>query len=181
LHNQDILSFNVGKQVQGKYKVVSNIPYYLTSHLFQYFLDLPQPPQAMVFLVQKEVGERVTAGPGEMSVLAVSIQLRADAELVYSVPRKSFWPSPKVDSVVIKLKPRVKYPQVTDHKLFFRIVKVAFAAKRKQLHNNLANGMQLSADQVAEWLSQNKIDPKVRAQDLSMDDWVHLYQTYPVK
>lgn len=179
LYNQDILSFNLNQQISSPYKVVSNIPYYLTSHLFQYFLDQPVPPQVMVFLIQKEVGQRVTARPGEMSVLAVSVQLRANVELVADVSKRSFWPSPKVDSVVVKLTPKNKYPQVTDTKKFFRIVKVGFAAKRKQLHNNLVNGLQLPLETVNSWLQQNNIDPKTRAQDLSLDDWVNLYLTYP--
>jgi 16S rRNA (adenine1518-N6/adenine1519-N6)-dimethyltransferase len=179
LHNQDVLGFNVSKQVKGPYKVISNIPYYLTSHLFQYFLAQENKPEVMVFLIQKEVGERVTAKPGQMSVLAVSVQLHSDPELVAQVSKKSFWPSPKVDSVVIKLTPKNKFPEVKDEKAFFRIVKVAFAAKRKQIHNNLVNGLKLPTDTVKDWLTKNKIDPTTRAQDLSMQDWVKLYKTQP--
>lgn len=179
LYNKDVLAFNFSEEIKGPYKVISNIPYYLTSHLFKYFLSQKNKPERMVFLVQKEVGLRVAAKAGELSVLGVSVQLHADPEIIAHVPKQSFWPSPKVDSVVLRIKPRVKYPEVTDEKQFFRIVKVAFAAKRKQLHNNLSSGLSLPMEVVNAWLEKNKIDPKTRAQDLSMDDWVNLYKTYP--
>ena len=178
-HNMDVLRFNVDKHMRGPYKVVANIPYYLTSHLFQYFLGFKNKPEAMVLLVQKEVGERVCAQPGDMSVLAVSVQLLSDPQIIAQVDRRSFWPIPKVNSVVLKIVPKNKFPEVTDEKRFFRIVKVAFAAKRKQLHNNLSNGLGLSHEQVTAWLAQNKIDPKNRAEDLSMQDWVSLYKALP--
>jgi 16S rRNA (adenine1518-N6/adenine1519-N6)-dimethyltransferase len=177
--NQDILRMDFSREVKGKYKVVANIPYYLTSHLFKYFLEQPHKPELMVFLVQKEVAERIVAPPGKMSVLAVSVQLDADAEIISEVGRQSFWPSPKVDSAIIRITPRVKFPEVTDRKQFFRIVKVAFAAKRKQLHNNLTTGLHMAPLEVGQWLAQNGIDPKTRAQDLSMDQWAGLYRTFP--
>lgn len=179
LYNKDVLGFNFSEEIKGSYKVISNIPYYLTSHLFKYFLAQKNKPERMVFLVQKEVGLRVAAKAGELSVLGVSVQLYSDPEVMAHVPKQSFWPSPKVDSVILRIKPKVKYPEVTDEKLFFRIVKVAFAAKRKQLHNNFSNGLSMPMDTVNAWLAQNKIDPKTRAQDLSMDDWVNLYKTFP--
>lgn len=179
LRNEDVLGFNFPKHVDRAYKVIANIPYYLTSHLFKYFLEQERKPERMVFLIQKEVGERVCAKPGEMSVLAVSVQLYADPEIIHHVPHSSFWPAPKVDSVVIRIIPKNKYPEVTDVKKFFRIVKVAFAAKRKQMHNNLANGLKLDDVAVKDWLEKNNIDLKARAQDLSMDDWVNLYKSYP--
>jgi 16S rRNA (adenine1518-N6/adenine1519-N6)-dimethyltransferase len=177
--NQDALRFNVSKSLKGRYKVVANIPYYLTSKLFQFFLEQGNQPELMVLLVQKEVGERITAQAGEMSVLAVSVQLYSDPEVVAEVSKRSFWPSPKVDSVIMRITPRVKYPEVTDRKKFFSMVKVAFAAKRKQLHNNLTNGLHMDANGVAEWLASNSLDPKLRAQDLSMEEWVNLYRTTP--
>ena len=176
--NQDALRFNVSKEIKGPYKVVANIPYYLTSHLFQFFLEQENRPELMVLLVQKEVGERVTAKPGDMSVLAVSVQLFADAEIVAQVDKRCFWPSPKVDSAVLKITPRKQPIKVDDEKAFFRIVKVGFSSKRKQLHNNLANGLKMKPQEVAAWLEGNKIDPKSRAEDLSLGDWVNLYRTF---
>ncbi|MBX4187920.1 MAG: 16S rRNA (adenine(1518)-N(6)/adenine(1519)-N(6))-dimethyltransferase RsmA [Candidatus Doudnabacteria bacterium] len=179
VYNQDVLRFNVDTNLKGQYKVVANIPYYLTSHLFQYFLGQRNKPELMVFLVQKEVGERVTAKPGDMSVLAVSVQLYSDPEIIAKVDKKSFWPSPKVDSVVLKIIPKKKYPEIADEKEFFKIVKVGFSSKRKQIHNNLTNGLNLDAKIVEQWLSQNQIDFKSRAQDLRIEDWVKLYESIP--
>lgn len=175
--HQDILQYHVSEQIKGKYKVVANIPYYLTSHLFQYFLKQKNKPESMVFMIQKEVGERVTAEPGDMSVLAISVQAFADAMIMAQVPKECFWPIPKVNSVIIKIEPKLKYKAITDEKEFFKIVKVAFAAKRKQLHNNLSNGLGLSHDQVMDWLKINNIEPTSRAEDLSIEDWVKLYIT----
>ncbi|HYC79527.1 MAG TPA: 16S rRNA (adenine(1518)-N(6)/adenine(1519)-N(6))-dimethyltransferase RsmA [Candidatus Binatia bacterium] len=176
--NQDVLRVDLGKLVKDPYKVVANIPYYLTSHLFQFFLAQENKPQLMVLLVQKEVGERVTAKPGEMSLLAVSVQLFAKPVMLQIVDRNSFWPSPKVDSVILKLTPHEIRPEIDDEKLFFRIVKVGFAGKRKQLHNNLSNGLKLNTTDVYSLLETVKIDPKSRAQDLSLQDWINLCEAY---
>jgi 16S rRNA (adenine1518-N6/adenine1519-N6)-dimethyltransferase len=178
--NQDILKVNVSKIIQGPYKVVANIPYYLTSHLFQFFLGQENRPELMVLLVQKEVGERVTAKPGQMSLLAISVQMFADPELVEVVRKDSFWPSPKVDSVILRLTPKKDQPHI-DEKSFFRIVKVGFAGKRKQLHNNFKNGLGLKPEEVSEWLEKNQVSGSDRAQDLSLDDWLNLYNTFPKK
>lgn len=179
LHNEDVLRFNISQHIKEPYKVVANIPYYLTSHLFQYFLAQENKPQLMVLLVQKEVGERVIAKPGSLSILGISVQIFADVEIIAEVPKQSFWPKPKVDSVVLKITPHNKFKDIKDEKEFFRIVKVGFAAKRKQLHNNLSNGFKMSAEVVGKWLTQNKIDPKSRAEDLSIQDWINLYKTKP--
>jgi 16S rRNA (adenine1518-N6/adenine1519-N6)-dimethyltransferase len=174
--NQDVLSFDFDSNVKEPYKVVANIPYYLTSHLFQYFLALENKPQLMVLLVQKEVGHRVTAKPGDMSLLAISVQLYADPQIVAHVSRDSFWPSPQVDSVVLKIIPKQNQPKINE-KEFFKIVKVGFAAKRKQLHNNLANGLDMEVGQIDSWLRNNNIDPTDRAEDLSLEDWIKLCKT----
>lgn len=179
VYNQDALRFNVDANVKGPYKVVANIPYYLTSHLFQFFLEQKNKPELMVLLVQKEVGERVTAKPGDMSVLAVSVQLYSRPEIIARVSKKSFWPAPKVDSVVLKIVPSNQYPEIKDEKEFFRIVKIGFSSKRKQLHNNMANGLKISQEMVSTWLSENGVDPKSRAEDLSVDDWLKLYKSLP--
>ncbi|MBI4049346.1 MAG: ribosomal RNA small subunit methyltransferase A, partial [Candidatus Doudnabacteria bacterium] len=164
--NQDILKFHLDKYVSGPYKVVANIPYYLTSHLIQYFLNQKNQPKLLVLMVQKEVAERVVAKPGELSILGISVQFFADAEIAAVVPKESFWPVPKVDSAILRIEPKDKYPEITDYKLFFSTVKKAFAGKRKQLKNTLGN---------IQVLRQAGIDPMARPQDLSIDDWIRLY------
>lgn len=165
--NEDILRFHIQKNIQSEYKVVANIPYYLTSKLFQYFLEQKNPPELMVLMVQKEVGERVVAKPGELSILGISVQVYANAEIVVQVPKTSFWPVPKVDSVILKIVPKEKYPEIEDKKLFFSIVKRAFAGKRKQIHNTIKN---------PEALERAEIDPKLRPQDISLEKWISLYK-----
>ncbi len=210
--NQDILRFNLEIEIPGPYKVVANIPYYLTSHLVQFFLRQKNKPKLLVLMVQKEVGERVVAGPGELSILGISVQVFADVEIVqkhslspsplrvprvergsnlrspitspsprlgdgpFIIPRTSFWPKPKVDSVILRIEPKNKFPQIIDQKLFFRLIKVAFAGKRKQIHNTLANGLYLSKEKVLELLKKSKINPKARPQDLSIAQWITLYK-----
>ncbi|OGE80594.1 MAG: hypothetical protein A2660_02130 [Candidatus Doudnabacteria bacterium RIFCSPHIGHO2_01_FULL_45_18] len=184
LINDDILRFHVDKHIKGDYKVVANIPYYLTSKLLQNFLELNNPPKLMVLMIQKEVGERVVAKAGELSVLGISVQIYSDPEIVavqipdqvrdgfgekripLIVPKTSFWPVPKVDSVILRIIPKNKYPEIQDKKLFFQIVKTAFAGKRKQIHNTLKN---------LEALNQAGIDPKTRPQDITIEKWIRLY------
>lgn len=174
--NEDILSFHLEKSISGPYKVVANIPYYLSSHLFRYLLDLKLKPELIVLMVQKEVGERIVATPGELSILGISVQMKADVKIARYVSKQSFWPIPKVDSAIIIIKPKNKYPQIKDEKLFFRIVKAAFSGKRKQIHNTLAAGFTLNKEETQKLLLKIGIDPKTRPQDLSIEEWIALYR-----
>jgi 16S rRNA (adenine1518-N6/adenine1519-N6)-dimethyltransferase len=174
--NDDILKLHLEKYITGPYKVIANIPYYLSSHLFQYLLNLEHKPDLIVLLVQKEVGERIVALPGKLSILGISVQIKADASVQAFVPRQSFWPVPKVDSVIITIKPKNKYPQIDDEKLFFRIVKIAFASKRKQIHNTLKTGLKLSNDEVKNLLDSAQIGFESRPQELALNDWIQLYK-----
>ena len=99
-------------------------------------------------------------------MLGISVQIYADAEIVAQVPKENFWPVPKVDSVIIKISPKNKFPMIKDKKLFFNMIKTAFAGKRKQIHNTLKN---------PEALQKAKIDPMSRPQELSIEDWIKLY------
>ncbi len=174
--HSDILKFDVAEYISGPYKVVANIPYYLTSKLFQFFLEKNNPPECLVLMVQKEVGERVIAPAGELSILGISVQMYADAEIMAQVPKASFWPVPEVDSVVLKITPRNKHPEIKDRKLFFRMIKIAFAGKRKQIHNTLGNGLHLDKEQTKELLTKAGIDGVMRPQDLKIEQWIELYK-----
>jgi len=176
LFNEDILKFHLAKNISGDYKVVANIPYYLTSKLLRDLLENETPPKLLVLMVQKEVGERVIASPGELSLLGISVQIYADAEIAAHVSRQNFWPVPKVDSVILKIAPKNKYPEITDKKLFFRIIKMAFSGKRKQVHNTLASGLKISKEEVLQILKSCGIDAAMRPQDIAIKDWVRLYQ-----
>jgi 16S rRNA (adenine1518-N6/adenine1519-N6)-dimethyltransferase len=189
----DILKINLtsvlGNEV-SKYKLVANLPYYITSPIIRMFLESETPPSEMILMVQKEVAERIVARPGQMSILAVSVQYYADAEILFEVGKENFEPVPEVDSCVIKITPRPKTsPGATRHPLpkkgegkygknFFRIVKAGFSAKRKTLVNNLANSLHLDKNIVEEKIKKAGFLPTVRAQELSVSDWKNLTRLF---
>lgn len=169
--HQDILQFDL-TQLPGGYKVVANVPYYVTSNLVRFLLESPAPPSLIVMLVQKEVAQRMAAMPGSMSILAVSAQFYADVQLGMVVTADKFDPPPKVDSQVVILK-RHKKPLFTNvnTKQFFRVVKAGFSEKRKTLRNSLSGGLGITKDQAEALLAKAGIDAGARAQELSLDDW----------
>jgi 16S rRNA (adenine1518-N6/adenine1519-N6)-dimethyltransferase len=174
VENQDILKLDTSKL--KNYKVVSNLPYYVTSPTIRMFLEAENKPEEMVLLVQREVAERIAAKPGRMSILAVSVQFYGDPVIVGIVPRASFFPAPKVDSAILKIKVYKKPIFNVETKRFFQIVKAGFGEKRKQLINSLAGGMKLNRAEVEKWLAKSEINPQMRAEALSMTDWHELYQ-----
>lgn len=164
--------------LKSPYKVVANLPFNVASPLIRKFLESSNPPELMVLMVQKEVGEKILAKPGnsERGILTVSVEFYADAEMVTEVSKNSFKPQPEVDAAVIKIKKRGQ--KDIDPKFFFRIVKAGFAAKRQQIHNSLAATLRLPKDQVKDILKRSSIDPLKRAEDLSLDDWINLVKTF---
>lgn len=175
----DILHMNVEELIStemsdGKYKVVANIPYYITAPIIRLFLELSQKPSEIILMVQKEVAERLTAEPGAMSVLAVSAQYYADVEYLFTVSKEDFEPVPQVDSAIIKLRIKNEELKIEEVKDFFRIVKIGFSAKRKTLANNLANGLQIDKKEIEKMLIAQGFASSVRAQELSVNDWKHI-------
>lgn len=159
------------------YKLIANLPYYITSAAIRFFLESPRKPSLMILMVQKEVAERIIALPPEANLLSVAVQFYGKPEIVAEVPRTSFWPSPKVDSAILKIVHHAHKPfEVSDEKQFFRVVKAGFSERRKQLHNSLGNSLQLSDEIVNKALIDSKIDSSRRAQTLSIEEWVTLYQ-----
>lgn len=174
----DILKFDLGKLPKG-YKVVANIPYYLTSNLLRVLSESANRPRLMVLLVQKEVAERITAGPGQMSVLAVSVQLYNQTSLGIVVPAKAFEPPPKVDSQVVILKRREEpLFKNLDDKEFFRIVKAGFSERRKKLRSSLSGGLGISVEEADELLTSSGVAENRRAQELSLQEWHILSKNY---
>lgn len=169
--NEDILQFDLN-QLPAGYKVVANVPYYITSKIVEKLMTAENKPSLVVLLVQKEVAERIAAEPGKMSVLAVATQIFAEAELDIEVPRQFFTPPPKVDSQVVVLRTRDQ-PLVTkdNEKLFFRLVKAGFSAKRKKLRSSLSAGLAISKPEAEQLLRKSDINPEKRAEDLSIDQW----------
>ena len=176
--NQDILQFDLN-QLPKNYKVVANVPYYITSKIVEKLMTVENKPSIAVLLVQKEVAERIAAEAGNMSVLSVSVQIFAEAELDIEVPRQFFTPPPKVDSQVVVLRTR-NNPLITpeDQKDFFRIVKAGFSAKRKKLRSSLSGGLGIDKSVAEELLKNAGISPDARAEDLAIEDWKRLLKEW---
>jgi len=172
----DILKFDLA-ELPANYKVVANIPYYLTSNLVRILSESPNPPELMSLLVQKEVAERIAAQPGQMSLLSVSAQLYYKANLGPVVPAELFEPPPKVDSQVIILTrhPRPLFDNL-DTKQYFQLVKAGFSGRRKKLRSSLAAGLDISKPQADDLLKQAGLDGNLRAQNLDLHDWHKLYK-----
>jgi 16S rRNA (adenine1518-N6/adenine1519-N6)-dimethyltransferase len=157
------------------YKVVANLPYYITSAVLRHLLEAEQPPTLAVVMVQLEVAQRIVAKPGDMSLLAVSVQFYAEPKIVNKVPAGAFYPRPKVDSAVLRLdvRPQRAVPDV-DPAHFFDVVRAGFGQKRKQLLNSLSSGLALPKEEVQAILEAASIDPRRRAETLSLDEWGQL-------
>lgn len=170
----DILSFDLSSLPVG-YKVVANVPYYITSKIIQLLMTATNKPSIAVLLVQKEVAERLAAKPGDMSILAISAQVYAEVSLGQVVPAELFTPPPQVDSQVVILRTRLE-PLVpaTMEREFFRVVKAGFSAKRKKLRSSLSGGLGIAKDEAERSLKQAGISPDARAESLPVVDWLRL-------
>lgn len=169
----------------GQYKLVSNLPYNITSLVLRNFLEKKPRPKDMTLLVQKEVAERVVAKPGDMSTLSVACQFFGQPEIVGYVSRENFWPKPEVDSAILRLRGilgdnRGYKGLLGDFgtKKFFSLVKIGFSARRKQLQNNLAAGLRMNNKKIKQCLKDLGFDSKVRAQDLSINNWIELAKKF---
>lgn len=161
------------ENIKSSYKVVANLPYQITSHALRVLLEAKNKPEQIVVMVQKEVAERICAKPGKMSILAVSIQYYGEPKIVTKVPRGNFWPSPKVDSAVLSIK-NIKRGGAKKDENFFEIVRAGFANKRKQLWKNLSVGLKVKPEKVKKAVLGVTGNEKVRAEELSVEDWVRL-------
>lgn len=172
-------SSSMAKWLNGSknYKVVANLPYYLTSPVIRRFLEAKRPPPKMVLLVQKEVAQRICAKPPKMNLLAVSVQFYAKPKIIRYVKKTSFWPQPKVDSAIIKMVPDDQALNKLSARLrerFFQIVRSGFSQPRKQLINNLSRGLKMDRVGLWEMLTRNDINPTARAENLTLKNWITL-------
>lgn len=161
---------------RAPYGLVGNLPYAITAPIFRKFLEEETcRPDWMLVMIQHEVAQRVTARPGKLSLMGVSVQLYAEAELLFSVEREAFDPPPDVRSAVVLLnllpEPAVDVPST---ERFFEVVRGGFRSPRKQLHNALAHGVWLPPDGAGEWLTACGIDPTRRPGMLSLEEWARL-------
>lgn len=172
--HQDVLRY-LGSEPGGRYSVVANVPYQITGAIMRGFLEKTQrPPQQMILMIQKEVATRIMAKPGEMNMLALSVQYYSNPKKLFNVPQSAFWPQPKVESAVVHLQD-IKRPSPEETCKLFALANRAFKQKRKMLSSTLA-GTQLGADKtaVASTLKANRIGENARPQELSVEQWICL-------
>jgi 16S rRNA (adenine1518-N6/adenine1519-N6)-dimethyltransferase len=172
----DILTLDPVKLVsQQEYVVVANIPYYITSALIRHLLEARIPPKRLVLTVQQEVARRICALPGEMSLLALSVQIYGHPEMIAHIPASAFYPPPKVDSIVLRIdlfsSPLIPTAQLD---VFFQLIKAGFSQKRKTLRNALSGGLRLPPSRVEVFLIETGINPMRRAETLDITEWRQL-------
>lgn len=176
----NILSLDLAKLLpQPEYLVVANIPYNITSALIRHLLETSLPPHRLVLTVQQEVAHRICAAPGDMSLLALSVQVYGHPEITAYIPAGAFYPPPKVDSAIIRVE-RYPIPLIPLGELaaFFQLIKAGFSQKRKMLRNSLAAGLRMAPIEVETLLSTAHIDPMRRAETLSLSEWHQLTSEY---
>jgi 16S rRNA (adenine1518-N6/adenine1519-N6)-dimethyltransferase len=174
----DILAIEIGQILPDPgYLVVANIPYYITSALIRHLLEARRPPSRLVLTVQREVAERICARPGDMSLLALSVQVYGQPRIIAHIPAEAFYPPPKVDSAVVRVD-IYPAPLISSAQLdrFFRLAKAGFSQKRKTLRNALAGGMGWPPTRADSLLHAAGIDSKRRAETLSLDEWKSLVE-----
>lgn len=174
----DVLGFSTAEFPHRGFKVIGNLPYYITSAVLRHFLAHLPRPELMVVTVQREVADRIVAGPGQMSLLAVSVQFYGQPRLVTRVPAGAFYPAPKVDSAVMRIDvgedPAVSLEEGIDEAWFFRVVRAGFSQKRKMLRNSLSAGLALSPAAVGALLEAAAVDARRRAETLNLEEWARV-------
>jgi 16S rRNA (adenine1518-N6/adenine1519-N6)-dimethyltransferase len=172
----DILKLNIEDLIRDPaYMVIANIPYNITSILIRKLMESAHPPERIILTVQREVAQRIVAVPGELNLLALSVQVYGEPHLVGQIPAKAFYPKPKVDSSIIRIQVHPS-PIVPKELLstFFQLTRIGFNQKRKQLGNSLSSGMGVRKEMVLEWLTDAAIDPHSRPQELELEKWISL-------
>jgi 16S rRNA (adenine1518-N6/adenine1519-N6)-dimethyltransferase len=161
---------------QQPYKLVANLPYYITAPTFRHFLESANRPQVLVVMVQYEVAQRMVAEPGDLSLLGVSIQFYGSPRIIARVPARSFYPAPKVDSAILRVDVNQEPPlTASERDSFFRVVQAGFSERRKQVHNSLAHGLHRKDEEIRTWLAAAGIEAHRRAETLSIEEWLRLW------
>ena len=171
IHLAELLE-NLGYE-HRKYKIVANIPYYITAPIIRTLLSLKLQPESMTLMVQDEVAERLCAKPGAMSLLSIMAQYYATVEKKFFVKKECFDPVPKVDSAVIQVTPKREYDPEEDRKIF-RVARAGFSARRKTLVNNLMNSFHFPRPEVEAIITSLKLPLTIRAQEVSIEEWIKL-------
>ena len=179
---QDALTVDIPMLVRpDDYVVVANLPYYITSAILRHVLESEQPPRRLVLTVQAEVAERLIAQPPDMGLLSISVQYFGQPRIVTRLKPGVFWPRPEVDSAVVRIDTYDRPPvDVPDVQTFFRVVRAGFGQKRKQLKNSISSGLGLSSEATNALFETAEIDPRRRAETLSLEEWAALTRAFAV-
>ena len=176
--NKDIMKYEVPKIKYRDYKVVANLPYYITSPVIRKLLETENKPKEIILMVQKEVAQRICARPPKTNLLAISVQFYAKPKIISYVSKKAFYPKPKVDSAIIHLKISKQNSKI-DREKFFKIVKAGFSHPRKQLANNLLKeldflGKEINKEKIISLLAKKGILATQRPETLLLKNWIEL-------
>ncbi len=173
-----VISASASASDRAAYKVVANLPYYITSAAIRHLLTATPPPSLLVLTIQREVAQRIIAKPPEMSLLAVSVQFYSQPELVARIPAGAFYPPPKVDSAILRLRPWAVRPVEADADAFFTVARAGFGQRRKQLRNSLRSGLELPQDAIDALLDAAGVDGQRRAETLTLAEWAQLARAW---
>ena len=185
----DILKVNISSiqaLKQSSFKIVANLPYSITSRFLRNFLSSPVKPGDMTLIIQREVADKICAKPKNgMSLLSVSVQFYGEPKIIDYIKPESFWPSPEVESAIIKIRVRKgeeglgRVRKGVDEEKFFQLARIGFSSRRKMLKNNLSAGLKIGEGEIIQTLNTAGLDAKVRAQDLGVADWIKLAKNSP--
>jgi 16S rRNA (adenine1518-N6/adenine1519-N6)-dimethyltransferase len=172
----DILQLDVKELIPtGKYQVVANIPYYITSQIIRTLLENRPKPQRIILTIQREVAERICASDGKLSVLALSVLIYGSPTIELTIPAGAFFPVPKVDSAVVLIKPYDDPLLPESHReIYFKLIKAGFKHKRKTIKNSFTNALEWPPDRIMDLLQEAGINPQRRAETLSLEEWLEL-------
>ena len=176
--NKDILKVDFDKEMPKNYKVIANIPYYLTSRLIRKLLEGENKPSSITLMIQKEVAKRICDTKEKSNILSLSVWFYAKPEIQFLVSKNSFYPKPKIDSAVIKITPYKKKYSKEFNERFFKIIKAGFSHPRKQLINNFSEKFKREKELVKKWLTSNNISPNQRAEEINLKKWTRLAKNF---
>jgi 16S rRNA (adenine1518-N6/adenine1519-N6)-dimethyltransferase len=179
----DVLEINWKKFLEqknfSKFKLIANIPYYITGKILRLFLENSFQPEVLVLMVQKEVAERICQKPGKLGILSLAVQYFGKPEIIEIVSKEKFDPIPEVDSAILKIVVKKEgHFGSNKEKKFFRLIKIGFSNPRKTLINNISAGFKIEKKQVEEIVRKNGFKETVRAQELSIKDWEKLIEYF---
>lgn len=179
----NVLDIHVNELIQTSgfsehgYKIIANIPYYITAPIIRMLLSLKYQPQSITLMVQNEVADRLSAPPGEMSLLSMMAQFYAEVTKAFVVSKDFFDPVPQVDSAVVHIVPKRAFSAEEDRKVF-HLARIGFSARRKTLANNISSGLGIPRSTIETKLSDLGLRPDIRAQALSPKDWERLCEAF---